>query len=175
MGGGYNTIHLGLGRIDSKELDWQKAINNLTKLVAFGNELGIKVCLENIVANWTGKPELFRQIIRQTGAGVTLDIGHVHVCQMNKPEENIYEQFTKPNWDNIFGAHIYHTEIPNVGHIPPDNLLQIEKRLTLLNSLPYCDWWLIELTKPAEILKTRKICHQFLTLSAKNSQPVAAN
>ena len=174
MGGEYATIHLGLGRIDSKELDWRKAIDNLTKLVAFGNELGIKVCLENIIANWTGKPELFRQITRQTGAGITLDIGHLYVCQMNKPEENIYEQFTKANRDNIFGAHIYHTEIPG-GHLPPDNLLQIEKRLALLDLLPCCNWWVIELTKPAEILKTRKICQQFLALSAKNPQFVATN
>lgn len=175
MGAKYNTIHLGLGRVDSNELDWQKALDNLTKLVALGNELGIKVCLENIVASWTGQPELFKQIISQTGAGVTLDIGHTHVCQINNPAENVYEQFTKPNRENIFGAHIYHTEIPNVGHISPDNISQIEKRLALLNSLPYCDWWLIELTKAAEILKTREICHEFLSLSAKNSQPVATH
>ncbi|UCE98189.1 MAG: sugar phosphate isomerase/epimerase [Dehalococcoidia bacterium] len=175
MGGEYNTIHLGLGRVDLKELDWRKAIYNLTELVYFGNELGIKVCLENIVANWTGKPELFNQIIRQTGAGVTLDIGHAYVCQTKKPTENVYEQFTKPNWNNVFGAHIYHTEIPNVGHISPDNLLQIEKRLALLNSLPHCNWWLIELAKPAEILKTSKICQKFLAISAKQTQPVAAN
>ncbi|UCG54936.1 MAG: sugar phosphate isomerase/epimerase [Dehalococcoidia bacterium] len=175
MGGEYNTIHLGLGRIDLKELDWRKAIDNLAELVFFGNELGIKVCLENIVANWTGKPELFRRIIRQTGAGITLDIGHLHVCQMNTPKQNLYEQFTKPNRDNIFGAHIYHTEIPNVGHISPDNLLQMKKRLALVNSLPSCNWWLIELTKPSEILKTREICHQFLALSVKHPQPIAAN
>ncbi len=175
MGAEYNTIHLGLGRSDSKDLDWRKAIDNLTELVSFGDELGIKVCLENIVASWTGRPELFKQIISQTGAGVTLDIGHAHVCYMNKPVENIYEHFTKPNRDKIFGAHIYHTEISNVGHIYPDNLSQIEERLALLNSLPYCDWWLIELTKPAEILKTRKLCHQFLALSTKHPHPVAAS
>lgn len=175
LGGRYATIHLGLKRIDCRDLDWRKAIENLASLVAFGDELGVTVCLENIIAGWTGKPELFEQIIRQTGAGVTLDIGHAHVCQMNQPEENIYEQLTQPNRENIFGAHIYHTEISGVGHIVPENVLQIRKRLSLLNSLPNCKWWLIELSKPNEILRTRRICRDFLAEFAETHQPVAAN
>ena len=138
LGGEYVTIHLGLGRIDRRELDWRKAIRNLTALVDNGNELGIKVCLENLITNWTSKPELYKQIVKQTGACVTLDIGHAHVCQMKQPGKNIYEQLSRPNQGRILGAHIYHTEVPGMGHIAPQNPLQIYKRLSLLDSLPNC-------------------------------------
>jgi sugar phosphate isomerase/epimerase len=171
----YITIHLGLGRIDCIELDWNKAITNLSRLVDAGAELGITVCLENLAANWTSKPEFFEQIVKQTGASTTLDIGHAHVCQMNHPEENIYEKYVQPNREKILNAHVYHTEIPRIGHIAPDDLSQINDRLSLLDSLPNCKWWVIELTKPDEILRTRRICQNFLVTSAKSPQLVAAN
>lgn len=175
LGGEYVTIHLGLGRIDCKQLDWGKAIENLTALVATGSEMGIKVCLENLTTNWTSKPELYKQIVKKTGACVTFDVGHAHVCYMKQPGKNIYKKFSQPNQGRILGAHIYHTEIPGMGHIAPQNLVQIKERLSLLDSLPNCKWWLIELTRPDEILRTRRICQQFLAVSAKSSQPVAAN
>jgi sugar phosphate isomerase/epimerase len=161
--GRYMTVHIGLGQTSAKELDWGKAIKNLSSLVLFGAELGITICLENITSAWTGKPKKFQNLIEKTTAGVTLDIGHVHACRKDTPFDDFFKLYILPNKERILNAHIYHTET-HQGHIAPKSLDQIFERLRLLRSATRCDWWVIELSKPAEILKTRDILIRFLNL-----------
>jgi len=168
--GRYITVHIGLGQSSAKELDWGKAIKNLSSLVLFGAEHGITICLENITTAWTSNPKMFKTLVEKTGTGVTLDIGHVHACWKDKPFEDFFKLYVLPNKERIFNAHIYHTEVPQYGHVAPDNLEQIFDRLWLLRSETRCDWWVIELSKPDEILKTRDFLTKFLSFYEKNSE-----
>jgi len=162
-GGRHMTVHIGLGDHSDTELDWTKAIENLSELVSLGSARGITVCLENIINAWTHNPELFATLIRESGAGITFDIGHAHFCRKDD-----YDAYIMPHQDRVFNAHIYHTEIPRVGHIAPNSLDEIFDRLELLSSTPSCDWWVIELPCQDEILKTRNFLNEYMQLSGEN-------
>ncbi len=162
-GGRYITMHIGLGQNSVKELDWERAIENLSSLVLFGAEHGITICLENITTAWTSNPNKFKTLVERTGAGVTLDIGHINACGGERPSENFLKLYVRPNKERIFNAHIYYTEIPERGHVAPQSLDQIFDSLWLLRSVIQCDWWVIELSNPDEILKTRDYLIQFLS------------
>jgi sugar phosphate isomerase/epimerase len=161
--GRHITIHIGLGQDSDKELDWQRGIDNLSSLVSFGYEHGVTVSLENITSAWTSDPELFKKLIEETGAGITFDIGHAHVCQ-----KDLCGSYILPRRDRVFNAHIYHTENPQQVHIAPRSLEDIMGRLEFLRSIPSCDWWVIELMKPDEVLNTRDLLERYINLSEGN-------
>ncbi len=162
VGGRYLSIHIGLGFNSTELLSWEKTLNNLRQLVRFGVEHGVTVCLENLVCGWTSEPNLFEKLIRLSGAGVTLDIGHAHACESVKSRQCTVEDFVAPHADRVFNAHVYHTEIPGQGHIPPKNGEEIADRLALLREIG-CEWWVIEIKKADELLKTREIVEACLT------------
>ncbi|MFA4919981.1 MAG: TIM barrel protein [Thermodesulfovibrionales bacterium] len=168
-GGRYITVHIGLEQSSVKELDWKKAIENLSALVLYGAELGITICLENITTAWTNNPKRFKTLVERTGAGVTLDIGHVHASRGKKLLEDFFKLYVLSNKDRIFNAHIYHTEIPQQDHVAPESLEQIFDRLWLLKSVTRCDWWVIELLKPDEILQTKDFLTKFLCFYEQKS------
>ena len=87
------------------------------------------------------------------GAGVTLDIGHAHVCSSRNPGNNIYERYIMPHRDRIVSAHIYHTEQSRVGHVAPRRIEDLHDRLELLKGAPSCTWWVIELKNRRDILQ----------------------
>jgi sugar phosphate isomerase/epimerase len=96
-GGRYITVHIGLGQSSVEELKWEKAIENLSSLVLFGAERGITICLENITTGWTSNPKMFKTLVDKSGAGVTLDIGHVHACWKDKSLEDFFNLYVLPN------------------------------------------------------------------------------
>ncbi len=117
-GGKYLTLHVGLGHNTTKTLSWNDTIHNLQKMVRYGAERGVVVCLENLGWGWNSKPNLFEKLIRRSGAGVTLDIGYVHACEAIRSQHYTTEDFVSPHPDRVFNAHVYHTEVSGVGHLP---------------------------------------------------------
>ena len=168
-GGRYLTVHIGLGQSTVEELKWEKAIENLSSLVLFGAERGITICLENIPTGWTSNPKMFNTLVKKTGAGVSLDIGHINACRAKEPSEKFFKLYVMPNKKRIFNAHIYYTEIPQYGHVAPESLEQIFDYLWLLRSVTTCDWWVIELSNPDEILQTKDLLTNFLHSYEKKS------
>ncbi len=167
VNGKYMTVHIGLGQTSDEQLDWGKAVGNLSNLVSYGIDHGITICLENITTVWTSNPKFFKSLIEETGAGITLDIGHIHVCQEKLQQENLCKKYTYPHTDRVFNSHIYHTENAEIGHVAPKNLDQIVNRIEFLILETNCNWWVIELSKPDEILKTRDILIHYLNLPKK--------
>ncbi len=159
-GGTHLTVHIGLGHESMDLLSWQKARNNLGQLVNYGARKGVIVSLENLAKGWTSDPYLFYQLIQGTGASVTLDIGHAHAASRGL-EEPFYQGFILHNRDRIVGAHIYNTELEGIGHIPPDNIGKIRSRLDLLSLCP-CDWWVVELFNPKDVLHTKELLEAYL-------------
>ena len=161
-GGRYLSMHIGLGFDSTEPLSWERTLRNLRELVQVGAEHRIRVCLENLAWGWTSKPNLFEKLLRLSGAGVTFDLGHAHACESVKSQQYGVEDFVSPHGDRVFNAHIYHTEIPGTGHLPPDTLEQIHDRLVLIHSLG-CPWWLIEIKEPQGLLRTRDIVESYLS------------
>lgn len=159
-GGRYLTLHVGLGHDTTQILSWQRTVENLRELVRFGAERNVTVCLENLAVGWTSKPNLFEKLIRKTGAGVTLDIGHAFVCESVLTQYYGVEDFLSPHGGRVFNAHVYHAEIPGVGHKPPDRLEDLDQRLRMLMSAK-CDWWTLELREIRGLLQTKKIVDEF--------------
>lgn len=160
--GRYLTIHIGLGHDSTEPLSWEATIKNLADLVRYGADRGVRVCLENLAWGWTSRPHLFEKLIRGSGAAVTLDIGHARACESVRSQYYAVEDFVTPHSDRVLNAHVYHTEVSGVGHVPPDRLEDIQERLDLLQKSG-CAWWVIEVREVKGLLQTKRIIDEYLT------------
>lgn len=160
-GGKYLTLHVGLGHNTTKILSWNDTIENLRQIVHYGAERGVVVCLENLAWGWTSKPNLFEKLVRFSGAGVTFDIGHAHACESVSYQYFCLEDFVSTHPDRVHNAHIYHTEIPGLGHMPPDGIEDIRERLDILRKTG-CLWWVIEIKEAQELLWTKQIIDDYI-------------
>jgi sugar phosphate isomerase/epimerase len=165
-GGRFLTIHIGLGRNSTEPLSWDTTIENLRRLVRFGADSGVNVCLENLAWGWTSKPNLFEKLIRKSGAGVTLDIGHAEKCEAIQSQYYSLEDFINPHAERLFNAHIYHREVEGTGHTPPERIEDIKDRLDILQGLE-CNWWTIEVKEIQGLLKTKAIVDRYFMESEK--------
>jgi sugar phosphate isomerase/epimerase len=105
-GGKFLSIHIGLGHNSTEPLSWETTIANLRNLVRFGADHQVRICLENLAWGWTSKPNLFEKLIRLSGAGVTLDIGHARVCECVQSQQYAVEDFVTPHPNRVFNAHM---------------------------------------------------------------------
>ncbi len=161
-GGRHMTVHSGLGNPSGEGIAASRAIDNLAVLAAHGNSNGVTVALENLTTPLTNDPCTFRRIVAESSAYVTVDIGHAHSVRHLHPQDDVAAKYILPNQDRILNAHVYHTELEGSGHVPPNSLSDISSRLDLLGQANACDWWVIELMNPAEVLHTRAILQSYL-------------
>ncbi|MGD9275332.1 MAG: TIM barrel protein [Desulfobacterales bacterium] len=159
--GKFLTLHVGLGRDSTKTLSWNDTLQNLRRMVQYGAERGVTVCLENLAWGWTSKPNLFEKLVRRSGAGVTFDIGHAHACESVGSQHFDAEDFVSPHPNRVFNAHIYYSEIPGVGHLPVKHLDDIRDRLHILRRTG-CRWWVIEIRDVEGLLQTKEIIDAYL-------------
>ena len=159
--GRFLTLHVGLGHDTTHILSWERTITNLRSLVQYGADRGVKVCLENLAWGWTSKPNLFEKLIRRTGAGMTFDIGHAQACESVSNQYFSPEDFVSPHPDRVYNAHIYHTEISGLGHVPPDGIDDIKERLDTLRQIG-CLWWVIEIREAQKLLWTKQIVDDYI-------------
>jgi len=150
------SLHVGLGRDSTRMLSWAATVDNLGRLVRFARSHGIRLCLENLAWGWTSKPNLFEKLVRLTGAGVTVDIGHAHACETIRTQQFEFEDFVRPHPGIVHNAHVYHTEIEGVGHMPPRDPGDILARLAVLYDAG-CRWWVIEIRETGPLMTTRAI------------------
>ena len=160
LDGRFMTVHHGLGKKSSEGLSWERTISALADLVGYAKSLGVHLCLENLASGWSSMPQLFEKMIRKTGAGITLDIGHARVCESVQCQVFELEDFVLPHHERVFNAHIYHEEVDD-RHVPPRCLEDIRGRLDLLASLG-CDWWDLELREEAPLLATLEVVRKYL-------------
>jgi sugar phosphate isomerase/epimerase len=170
-GGRHMTIHSGLGNPAGEGIDLTRAIDNLSVLVAHGNRNGVAVALENLTTPLTNDPLQFRRIVAASGAFVTIDIGHAHAIRNLHPRMNICSEYILPLRERVLNAHIYYTELEGYGHMPPECLSDISSRLDLLCLAGSCDWWVIELMRPEEVLHTRNLLQSYI--DSRSFLPVA--
>lgn len=161
LGGRFMTVHVGLGRDSMHEVSWEKTLNGLANLSRLARRHGIRICLENLVSGWTGNPRLFTNLIRKSSCWGTLDIGHAQVCRSVQGGGSDIGDFVRTNPERILNAHIYHLETAE-GHVPPVTISDVDRRLELLETLPLCDWWVLELRDETALLQSLEIVREFL-------------
>ncbi|ABA88080.1 TIM barrel protein, AP endonuclease family 2/xylose isomerase-like family [Syntrophotalea carbinolica DSM 2380] len=171
-GGRYMTVHSGLGNPSGEGIDLNRAITNLTTLVEHGRRNGVAVALENLTTPLTNDPLVFRRIVTESDAYVTIDIGHAHAVRHLHPHKSIFDEYILPHRDRLLNAHVYHTELDGYGHVPPADLADISDRLDLLGLAESCDWWVIELMNPSELLHTRDLLQNYLEASSPQTVEV---
>jgi sugar phosphate isomerase/epimerase len=159
--GKYLTIHVGLGHNSTETLSWERTVRNLHRLVQYGMERRVVVCLENLAWGWTSRPPLFEKLIRKSGAGVTFDIGHAYACESVVSRDFTIEDFVSPHAHRVFNAHVYHTEITGLGHVPPERPEDLKSRLSILEEIQ-CPWWVIEIRDPEALVYTKRIIDAYL-------------
>ena len=159
--GKYLTIHVGLGLNSTQTLSWERTVRNLQRLVQYGMERQMVVCLENLAWGWTSRPHLFEKLIRKSGAGVTFDIGHAYACESVVSRQYTIEDFVAPHPYRVFNAHVYHTEVSGLGHVPPEGPDDLRERLSILEKIN-CPWWVIEIHEPEALLHTKRIIDAYL-------------
>jgi sugar phosphate isomerase/epimerase len=171
-GGGHMTVHSGLGNPTGEGIDLLRAIDNLAVLVAHGKNNGVAVCLENLTTPLTNDPRIFQQIVGESGAYATIDIGHAHAVRDMHPLTDSFVRYVLPHRKRILNAHIYHTEPAGYGHVPPSSLADISSRLDILCLAESCNWWVIELMDPTELLGTRTLLQEYLERRHLRAGPV---
>ncbi len=166
VGGRYVTLHLGgLGRESSADLSWPTAVAALSELVQFAHRLGLRLCVENLAWGWSSRPRLYEKLLRLSGAFGTLDVGHAQVSPAVVTGGWRVQDFTIPHPERILQAHVYHEET-EAGHQPPVSLAQMEGRLRLLEGLPLCRWWVLELHEEGALRQTRAVVAEYFQLRA---------
>jgi sugar phosphate isomerase/epimerase len=172
LGGRFVTIHVGgLGRESSSDLCWHTALKALQDLVQFAHRLGVHLCVENLAVGWSSRPKLYEKLLRLTGAWATLDLGHARACQSVQSGGWRVRDFVSPHPERFVNAHIYHEE-NETGHVPPDNLTQMEDRLRLLDTLPRCDWWVLELREEEGLRQTSSVIAEYFRWRSSEKKPV---
>jgi sugar phosphate isomerase/epimerase len=160
VGGRYLTIHIGLGLSHTLDLCWERTVKELADLVRFANHLGVRLCLENLALGWTSRPELYEKLLRTTNVWGTIDIGHAQVSPSVKSHLFEVADFVMPHPERFLNAHVYHEERSR-GHVPPQKLSDLGARLLLLQKLPLCHWWVLELHEEAALIQTLGIVRKF--------------
>ena len=162
FGGNYATMHIGLGPYSETEIDYSTAVGNLNRLVSLGEELGVDLALENLRKGHFNSPKIFQNLIKDSKAWVTLDIGHAVAREKKADRPGYALDYIRRLGPRIREAHVYEIEerTPDGGpayHVPPENLAIIHPMLASLMSSSACDYWLIELTGKNDLAHTLEL------------------
>jgi sugar phosphate isomerase/epimerase len=137
VGGSYFTLHYGF---ETNELS-KEGINLLKNLVEMGKKFGVTVAVENLKKGVTSKPQKLLSLLEETGASLTIDLGHLKSSPLGQNKE--VAQKILANFLHYAGeAHIYERE--ESGHVPPKNIYELYSFLEILLNSP-CNFWVIEL------------------------------
>jgi sugar phosphate isomerase/epimerase len=158
------TVHVGLDR--TLPLNHRRVLENLTRLVEYGKKIGVAVSLENLRRGPTANPGTLLDWARNSGAGITLDIGHAvsSQCVCNKAIR--VEKIIRLAAERLMEVHFYESETDR--HWAPRNmdiLGPIVDRLITTS----CRWWTIELEDTRDVLLTRQLLVDHLRKTEKTA------
>ncbi|WP_163338160.1 sugar phosphate isomerase/epimerase [Desulfopila sp. IMCC35008] len=151
------TVHVGL--IPDIALDHNRVIRNLGRLVEYGNERGVTICLENLRFGPTSNPETMLKWSEESGTSITLDVGHAVSCERVLQGELTVTQIIELFGRMIEEVHFYEYETDT--HYAPQDMSVLGP---IVDSLleTQCTWWTIELSSYEDILNTRNLIHNHL-------------
>lgn len=157
-GGTMLTLHAGLPSDASRERVLATT-ERLRRIVVHGDELGVRVCLENLRWGLTSQPDDFMELVALSGAAITLDVGHAASSDAAERGFGAVD-FARLVAPYVHNAHVYEREVGS--HIAPVDLKALAPALDVLLEAPHCDWWVVELHNVEEARRTRALLAEFL-------------
>lgn len=154
---GIISIHIGLDPNGS--LSWERAKKNLKALVEYGFSKGVTVSIENLRSGWSSHPHRFFELVEESRAFVTFDLGHANSCDAVRSESLSSLDFLEIIGHKVIGAHVYEREEPD--HIAPKDLSVLGPMLNRLIELK-CGWWVIELPTIDLAINTKNLIRKYL-------------
>lgn len=151
------TVHLNL--LPTTPFNPHRGVENLTRLVERGRQLGITVCLENLRRGPTSNPENILAWSKTSGAKITLDVGHAVSSDLVKDGKVTVPDIVNLFSERLYEVHMYGKEEDR--HYPIENIGQVRSIIDRLLTT-HCAWWTIELDNYAEALSTREILANYL-------------
>jgi hypothetical protein len=136
------------------------AVANLTALVAYGARYGVTIALANQGTGPTATPECHLKWARQSGARITLNLGHA--LNSGAHRRMPIAAYIKQTAPRLVGVHLYtgsgdHGATFNLHRLGP-----IIEQLTQTD----CRWWTLALSHPDEMLAARRRILDCLDLQA---------
>lgn len=151
------TVHVGLDV--QVEVEPRRVVDNLGRLVDYGLQRGITVCLENLRRGPSSRPDTLVAWASQSGARITFDAGHAVSSQSVLSGEYSALEFLDLAADRVYEAHLYGREEDR--HYPIRKLEDVQPIADRLR-MTQCRWWTIELDDYGEALQTREILYECL-------------
>ena len=160
------TVHVGL--IPDIALDHSHVINNLRRLVDYGRERGVTISLENLRFGPTSNPETMLKWSGESGASITLDVGHAVSCDRVHKGELAVTHFIELFEHKLEEVHFYEYETDT--HYPPKDMSILGPIIDSLLETK-CTWWTIDLNSYEDILNTKNLIEYYLI---ENAEKIAA-
>lgn len=132
-------IHVGTCESSTSSI----ALRNLEVLSEFASELGIKLCLENLIYGLTSDSNFLCEALKIDNLFFCLDTGH---CNVVSKHNTTYIQSIKTIMNKCVHSHVYKTEDECYNHIPFNSITEI-KNSNIMNMLLQsgCNWFTMEL------------------------------
>ena len=151
------TLHIGLK--PGLSLDTEHVVRNLATIVQYGQQYGITVALENLRRGPTSHPDILLKWALQTGAMITLDVGHATSNEHVLKGELTALDFVDAVADRLIEVHMYEKETDR--HYAPQDMRVLGPIVDRLLQTD-CKWWTIELNDHQDVLFTRQLLHKYV-------------
>jgi sugar phosphate isomerase/epimerase len=151
------TVHVGL--VPDIDLDHKRVVQNLTRLVDYASHRGITISLENLRFGPTSNPETMLKWTEESGASITLDVGHAVSCEKVRKGELSVTEIVESFRHKLEEVHFYEYETDT--HHAPQNMSILGPIVDSLLETE-CQWWTIELNSYDDVLNTRNLISKYL-------------
>lgn len=139
LDGYYAILHIGYNEGSSFDI----ALNSLNSLSNYCKNLGIQLCIENLIHGLTTDACFLNELLSIPNIAFCLDTGHADVItRKNKKILNVIND----NVNKICHAHFYKTEDSNYNHIPFLSIDEVgQSQIVSLLLSSKCTWLTMEL------------------------------
>jgi sugar phosphate isomerase/epimerase len=166
LGAHHVNIHVGTFGPDPDELSQDTLRRNLVAVLEHARRRGLPLTVENLRGGPTSHPETFAALLSETGAPVTLDLGHVAGCPWVLDGQGTVAEFIRAIPTPILASHVYLIERDDV-HFAPQGVGDLAPALDLLRE-KRCDFWVLELHSLEKLEQTRRVVDAYLGQCGKN-------
>ena len=105
----YLNLHVATDAYED-EVDPKIAIANIKELVKVATDYGLVLCVENVRRGITSVPQVYKEIVAESGAKATIDIGHARGSDYVLETGTDPMEFIRGIEDRIVTAHVYSFE-----------------------------------------------------------------
>lgn len=154
--GHYAILHIGYNEGSQEDI----ALDSLDKLANYSEQMGVQLCIENLVKGLTTDNRFFGTALSIPNVAFCLDTGHADVI-VSKDKK--FFNVLNANINKICHAHCYKTEDDFYNHISFSNMNEVKKsQIFSLLLKSQCSWLTMELECQEEQNQQMGILNKYL-------------